>query len=146
MLRTLLTPRWLARHLLLVVLVVATALLGRWQLGRALSAHGTIQNYGYAVEWWVFAGVCVFGWSRLVVDERRSRAGVTGSGVAPTPAAGTAAAATDGGLPAYRPVTVVGTVGGDAGTGVLADGVDEVDEELAAYNRHLAWLAAHPRG
>jgi cytochrome oxidase assembly protein ShyY1 len=35
MVRRLLTPRWLAIHLLAVVLVAACAGLGRWQLDRA---------------------------------------------------------------------------------------------------------------
>lgn len=39
MVRRLLTPRWLALHLLAIVLVVACASLGQWQLGRADELH-----------------------------------------------------------------------------------------------------------
>ena len=39
MVRRLLTPRWLAIHLLAIVLVVACVLLGQWQLGRADELH-----------------------------------------------------------------------------------------------------------
>lgn len=71
--RRLLTPLWLGKHVLAVVLVIACVLLGRWQLGRGLSATGGLQNLGYAGQWWFFGGVVVYGWFRMARDEVSGR-------------------------------------------------------------------------
>lgn len=129
--RTLLSPQWLWRHLLVVVLVVSFAYLGRWQWDRAMAATGDIQNLLYAIEWWTFAGLVVFGWYRLMRDDvrdlRAARAGLAVAEAAPDPEAG---------LPAFarrrEPVPAP-----------VEDPAEEAD--LAAYNAYLAYLHEHPR-
>jgi DNA-binding transcriptional regulator of glucitol operon len=70
-LRALLTPRWLGRHLVLIGCWVAFGLLGRWQWDVAMSRTGGIQNLFYAIQWWTFAVVVTYGWWRLAREERR---------------------------------------------------------------------------
>jgi DNA-binding transcriptional regulator of glucitol operon len=67
--RAFLTPRWLGLHALLVVSVLVLARVGLWQWDRAHAASGSWQNYGYAVQWWLFAGFAVFLWVKTVLDE-----------------------------------------------------------------------------
>ena len=63
-----LTPRWLGLHALLVVSVVVFARIGWWQWDKA-GEQGDWQNYGYGVQWWLFAGFAVFLYVKLVLDE-----------------------------------------------------------------------------
>jgi hypothetical protein len=123
-----LTPRWLARHALVVVLVSAFLALGWWQVSRA--RDGNMLSYGYAVEWPLFAGFVVFVWVKEIRLELRR-----GTPEPPAPAADVPDELAD--LPGYVPfrvdVTPRAPVGG-------ADG----DPELVAYNRYLEWLAANP--
>jgi hypothetical protein len=109
------TPAWLVRHVLAVTLVVAFLGLGWWQIGRA--ASGNVLSYAYAVEWPVFAGFVIFVW---VKEIRRSRASRPLADDEPPP------------LRAARPARV--------GPGYD----DSDDDQLAAYNRYLAWLNANP--
>jgi DNA-binding transcriptional regulator of glucitol operon len=72
-----LRPRWLATHVVLLGACALMILLGRWQWDVAASGgsgEGSLLNYGYALQWWAFAGFAVFIWSRLMRDERRRRA------------------------------------------------------------------------
>lgn len=62
-------PRWLARHLVVVGLCTAFILLGRWQLHRGEARQGSIQNYGYALEWPLFGVFVIFGWWKMLQDE-----------------------------------------------------------------------------
>ena len=55
--------------MLLVVSVLVLARVGLWQWDRAGGASGSWQNYGYAVQWWLFAGFAVFLWVKTVLDE-----------------------------------------------------------------------------
>lgn len=112
--RRLWTPRWILVHITAVVLVVGFVALGYWQVRRA--AGGNLLSFGYAVEWPAFAVFAIYVW---VKEMRRA---VRGS---PQPQA----------VPERRPVTKVRT-------GAAYD--DSGDEALAAYNRYLAWLNAHP--
>ncbi|TMM43797.1 MAG: hypothetical protein E6F99_00015 [Actinobacteria bacterium] len=114
--RRFLTPRWLARHAALVVLVGAFLALGWWQLGRARA--GNVLSYGYAVEWPLFALFVVFVWSREVRDELRA-----GPPPPPTPAVPDDLRIE---VPRRAPVPI------------------EEDAATGAYNEYLAWLAAHP--
>jgi DNA-binding transcriptional regulator of glucitol operon len=119
--RVFLTPKWLLRHALAVVLVLACLRLGWWQLDEARKT-GSLQNIGYSLEWPLFALAVVFVWVRLMQWEihppakqrRLSR---------PLHAAPPAAA------PAPAPVPV------DLPR-------DETDERLDRYNAYLARLAA----
>jgi hypothetical protein len=110
------TPAWLVRHVLAAILVVVFLALGWWQIGRA--ASGNVLSYAYAVEWPVFAGFVIFVWVKEVRRERASRSSL--DPVEPPP------------LRAARPARV--------GPGYD----DSDDDQLAAYNRYLAWLNANP--
>lgn len=67
--RAFLTPRWLGLHALLVVSLLVLGRVGLWQWDRAHTASGSWQNYGYAVQWWLFAGFAVFLYVKTVLDE-----------------------------------------------------------------------------
>jgi hypothetical protein len=109
-------------------LVVAFLALGWWQMRRAVA--GNMLSIGYAAEWPLFAAFVVFVW---VKEIRRERTAATarsemGSDGPPTPPNRSAPP-----VRSTRPVR----------TGPGYD--DSDDQELAAYNRYLAWLAAHPQ-
>jgi hypothetical protein len=105
-------PRWLARHLVLVATVAVLGWIGLWQWDKA-RAVGDWQNYGYALQWWLFAGFAVFLWVKAVLDELDpERVKAREDELLPP-------------LPQTR----------------AAAPADEDDEELAAYNRHLRRLA-----
>ena len=114
-----LTPRWLGWHALLVVSVGVLGWIGAWQWGKA-RGDGDWQNYGYAVQWWLFAGFAVFLWVKLVLDELYPERVTARDVVAPLPAD-------------PRP------------RAVPPPAEDDEDDELAAYNRHLARLAEQAR-
>ncbi len=111
--RRLLAPRWLAGHALVVLLFILFCRLGWWQWERA-AATGRIQNLIYALQWPSFAIFGVVMWGKTLHDE------LTGS------SAGRRRAY------AERP---------PARAYAVPSGEPE-DEELAAYNRYLAWLNA----
>jgi DNA-binding transcriptional regulator of glucitol operon len=67
--RAFLTPRWLGLHLLLVVTLVVLGRVGLWQWDRAHAASGSWQNYGYAVQWWLFGAFAVFLWVKALLDD-----------------------------------------------------------------------------
>lgn len=67
--RAFLTPRWLGLHALLVASLLVLGRVGLWQWHRAHAASGSWQNYGYAVQWWLFAGFAVFLYVKTVLDE-----------------------------------------------------------------------------
>lgn len=119
MVRVVFSRRWLKWHLLLIAGCAVLILLGRWQWGRARSAQGTLQNLGYAFEWWLFACLAVYGWWReLRADVRLARAGKLDR-------------------PAADPESAVSALGLPRSA---ATPVEEPDEELEAYNRYLAQL------
>lgn len=55
-----LSPRWIAWHLLTLGAMVTCGLLAAWQWRRAGSALGSAVNVGYGLQWPVFA--VFFGW------------------------------------------------------------------------------------
>ena len=97
-----------------VVLVLSMGALCYWQVARALS--GNTLSWAYVFEWPLFAGYVVYMWWRL----SHERIGGPAAHAEPPAVAGGAQHA----------------VAGDAE--VWVD--DEVDDELAAYNRYLASL------
>ena len=113
------SPRWLGWHALLLVALGALGRIGWWQWETA-RREGDWQNYGYAVQWWLFAGFAVFLWVKLVLDELDPERVRARSQERPLP------------QPDRRPVAHVALD-------------DEDDDELAAYNRHLARLAEQAR-
>ena len=117
-----LSPRWLGWHALLLVSLAALGRIGWWQWETA-RADGDWQNYGYAVQWWLFAGFAVFLWVKLVLDEL-DPSRVTDREARAEPRLP---------QPDLRPTARQQPV------------EDDEDEELAAYNRHLARLAEQAR-
>jgi DNA-binding transcriptional regulator of glucitol operon len=123
-----LSPRWIAWHLLTLGAMVTCGFLAAWQWRRAGSALGSALNVGYGLQWPVFALFFGVIWWRML----RIELGKVSE--APEPSAATepsAAAPSSSGPspfayrpPAMRPVT------------------DAEDPELAEYNRMLAALAA----
>jgi len=113
--RVLLSLRWLALHLLAVVLVVLCLRLGWWQWQRV--GEGSPRSLGYALEWPAIAIFIVVVWAHLVRDTLREASGDTRAAHAAEPARSTGAQV------GYEPD-------------------DEEDDEVAAYNAYLARLNA----
>ncbi len=117
------------RHAVAAALVVAFLALARWQLERA--AGGNMLSYAYAVEWPVFAGFVVFVWYKEV-QRARAEAADRSAGTGDTPAP---APRRPGELPPVR----------SSRRARVGPGYDDTgDEQLAAYNRYLAWLKDNP--
>ena len=72
MLRLLLTPRWLLRTAVAVVLAGVCVRLGIWQWDRAQESTGRGTNVAYAVEWFVFAAFVFFCLWHWLKDSQRS--------------------------------------------------------------------------
>ena len=84
--RRLLSPKWLALHALLIACLVSFSLLGKWQLTRAESVDGTIRNFAYALQWWIFAGFAVFFWWKMLRSDLAEDRALGGSAGSPTSA------------------------------------------------------------
>lgn len=121
--RFLITPKWLAWHLIVVASVAGMLALGDWQLHRALAGNGL--SWAYTFEWPIFAVFGVVFWAKTILDEFRPP-------VSATP--GDEAVA----LPA-------GAIPAPAGARPDGEGA-EVDAELAAYNAYLARLHGEVKG
>lgn len=68
------SPRWVLGHVVVLALMVTMTLLGRWQLDVSDAKHFSLQNFGYALQWWAFT---VFGfvmWLRIIRDAQRHAA------------------------------------------------------------------------
>src|SRR5260370_9480254 len=65
--RFLITPRWLAWHLIMVGSVYGMLALGDWQLHRAMSGNGL--SWAYTFEWPIFAVFAVVFWAKTIRDE-----------------------------------------------------------------------------
>jgi DNA-binding transcriptional regulator of glucitol operon len=134
-LRLLVSPRWIAWHLLALGAMVTCGFLAAWQWRRAGSAMGSAVNVGYGLQWPVFAVFFAYVWWRfLQIEIAKLPAAEPPAQPAPDTQPSAGPAPVDPGLSpfAYRP----GRVG-------------RVDEDenpaLAEYNRMLASLAAHDR-
>jgi DNA-binding transcriptional regulator of glucitol operon len=130
-LRLLRTPRWLALTALALALLAVLVQAGLWQW-EAARTRGGLQNYAYAVEWWLFAAFGVYVWQRMLRDAARKEPGAL-------PEDSSAA-------PATAPVAPVAPVRDDFTPAPRVAAVEEEpDEELAAYNAYLARLNARTR-
>jgi DNA-binding transcriptional regulator of glucitol operon len=49
-----------------IIAAVGCLALGWWQWQRFESASGSFQNLGYALQWPLFAGFCVYGYRKFV--------------------------------------------------------------------------------
>ncbi len=116
--------RWLSRraltlHLAVVVWVPGCLIAGWWQVTRALDGNGL--SYLYSVEWPAFAIVGVWMWWSLIHTDPDTV-----------------------GARAQRKMSEARERAGIA-PATPERRVDEEDAELAAYNDHLAKLAAEGR-
>lgn len=118
-----LRPGWLAFHAVVVAAVVTMIVLGRWQLHVSEAKHFSIQNFGYSIQWWLFAGFAVLLWGRILRDVARR------AEQAEDPADAETAAAADAPVPYRRYVMPTAQPPSD-------------DPVHAAYNDYLASLAA----
>ena len=115
-----LSARWLGWHALLLLTLLVLGRIGWWQWDTARQ-EGDWQNYGYAVQWWLFAGFAVFLWVKLVLDELDPSRVAEREQERSLP------------QPDRRPAASAAAVD------------DQEDDELAAYNRRLAQLAEQVR-
>ncbi len=113
----LLSWRWAGRGLLLTLALGVLFRIGLWQWHKAHD-QGDWQNYGYAVQWWLFAAFAVFLFGKLVLDD-----------LDPTRAA----------TRAQEPAAPVDP------RPVAPPPAEDDDDELAAWNRHLARLHEQSR-
>ena len=107
------------RPALIALVIVAAAgclALAWWQWTRFQSASGTFQNLGYALQWPLFAGFCVYAYQKFVRYEEAP----------PKPATRDAATEVPEGLLPERPKP--------------ATRLDD-DSALREYNAYLAELA-----
>ena len=115
-------PRHRRFALILLVIVAAAGCLalGWWQWSRYESASGSFQNLGYALQWPLFAGFCVYAYRKFVRYEQSP----------PEPEYGAdAMAEIPAGLLPERP----------------APASAPTDPVLSEYNAYLAELAEHDR-
>ena len=84
MARRLLTPGWIVLHLVAVAAFVFLVQLGRWQWQRGVELD-RIQNYSYAVEWWLFSAFAVFLWVKTMADSLEEREQQEDEAPAPAP-------------------------------------------------------------
>lgn len=71
MYRFALKPAWFVGHVVCAVLVYVMIRLGLWQMGVSEHAHFNIRNFGYAIQWWLFAAFTPFMWVRIMRDHAR---------------------------------------------------------------------------
>ena len=115
-------PRHRRFALILLVIVAAAGCLalGWWQWSRFESASGSFQNLGYALQWPLFAGFCVYAYRKFVrYEQSPPQAANSGDTVAEIPP----------GLLPERP----------------APASEPTDPVLSEYNAYLAELAEHDR-
>ena len=118
--RKLLTIRWIGFHVLTFGCVVLFSILGHWQWDVGGLKRGSIRNYAYGVEWWVFALILIVLWWRLLRQELRGDPALESKTSAPDRPK----------LPRFRvPAPQVTAVVDDA-----------EDPDMAAYNRYLKSL------
>jgi DNA-binding transcriptional regulator of glucitol operon len=121
-----LRPGWVLFHLFVAAAVVTMILLGRWQLRVSEDKNFSIQNFGYAIQWWLFSAFALFVWWRVLRD-RVARAGVVSSQAADATSAEPEPTADE--PVAYRRY-------------VMPTAAKSDDPVLSAYNDYLARLNA----
>ncbi|HWC34473.1 MAG TPA: transcriptional regulator [Mycobacteriales bacterium] len=132
--RILLSPKWLAGHLLVIAAVLVMLRLGLWQWHRSQSSSGGIQNYAYAFQWPCFAVFAIVLWVKTIrieladTDDDASPEMTSRFGAKP--------------LPEPEIKTESGVRIGIT-TRAIAD---DDDAEVAAYNAYLARLNARAKG
>ena len=126
--RFLITPKWLAWHLTMVVSVWGMLWLGDWQFHRAIS--GNALSWAYTFEWPLFAIFAVVFWAKTIKDEFHPPAAAQpGEDDVPLPAGARRRVGPDG----------AAAMGGEPAS-------PEEEADLAAYNAYLARLHREVRG
>jgi DNA-binding transcriptional regulator of glucitol operon len=133
MLRLVLSPRWIAWHLLTLGAMVACGLLAAWQWRKAGTAMGSALNVGYGLQWPLFAVFFGVMWWRML---RMELAQILAE---PEPDPTSQSTATPRIRLPDAPSPFVHRPGG------VRPVTDADDPELAEYNRMLAALAARDR-
>jgi len=64
-------PQWLLGHVVVLAAAVVMVLLGHWQLTVSEAKGFSIQNFGYALQWWAFSIAAIFIWVRVIRDRAR---------------------------------------------------------------------------
>jgi len=64
-------PRWLLGHVVVLAAAVVMVLLGHWQLTVSDHKGFSLQNFGYALQWWAFSIAAIFIWVRVIRDRAR---------------------------------------------------------------------------
>lgn len=120
--KLLLTPRWLLRHLIVIVLVGAMGVLTWWQAERA--GEGNLRSYAYAVEWPIFAAFVVYVWWKTLRDELHPELAKT-----------------------KAPPRTSKAREGRVGVSTDLSAIDDSDDaEVQAYNQYLAGLQKDDNG
>ena len=101
---------------------VAMVLLGRWQLHVSEAKHFSLQNFGYALQWWAFSIFAVLMWLRILRDH--ARGGAASQPAEPAPGSEAPVAYRRYVMPQSSQI-----------------GSAPSDETHAAYNEYLARLA-----
>lgn len=147
MLRLLVSPKWIAWHVLTLGAMVTCGFLSAWQWHRAGEAMGSALNIGYGVQWPIFAVFFGFMWWHFLrmevrqVRETEPAAPVAEQAPAPRPEPVEPAPAPEPGPPEPAPVV-------DDRPSPFTPrpaGVEPSrlsDPEIRAYNDALAELAA----
>ena len=134
--RRFLTPSWLGLHTLAITLVGAFLGFGWWQYQRAL--EGNDRSWGYTFEWPLFACFVVFMWGKMIYDELHPE---NGKAVPGKPFAAVPETASEQPAQKRNPVlSGVPAVTVSPAEVIARD--EELDPQVAAYNRYLARLAA----
>jgi hypothetical protein len=114
---------WLGGHLVVLALVVTMVLLGHWQLTVSERKGFSLQNFGYALQWWAFSAFALLLWGKVLRDQARVASGE----VTPAPPARSPEEPV-----AYRRYVMPQS----------ADGAPEpADDVHAAYNAYLRSLS-----
>jgi DNA-binding transcriptional regulator of glucitol operon len=121
-------PKWWVGHVLVVAAVITMIFLGRWQLHVSDRKHFALQNFGYAIQWWMFSVFAVIMWLKILRDSARVRE------AGPSTASPQPSAQNEAGIAPveYRRYTPPKQAQVD-------------DPETAAYNAYLAQLAERDR-
>ncbi|MGH3600524.1 MAG: hypothetical protein ACRDQH_09640 [Pseudonocardiaceae bacterium] len=127
-----LSRRWWLGHVLVVLCCGSFIGLGRWQWDRSQSPTGGWQNFGYALQWPLFAVVLLAAWARFLWLEQHRDLQPDSHPL--DPETGTV-------LPTVPP-DLVST---DPSSANVAAREDDPDDELAAYNAYLSRLAEQDR-
>lgn len=125
-------PRWLVGHVLVVAAVIAMVLLGHWQLTVSDRKGFSLQNFGYALQWWAFSIAAIAFWLKILHDHAAGRNPFE-SADEPAPSASQPA---EPAAPVAEPVAYRRYVPPSA------PAID--DAEIARYNAYLAALASDP--